>query len=196
MSPRTLRTRKENLMIPAFFITTNSLETHPLVIKIISALLILIAGFILGKIIGLILKRVLQQINIDKHLATTLGHRLALEKRVSGVISTIIYIVAIFIALQTLTILKYTLLIIGGGFALVLFISLLLILKDTIPNFLVGISKTYRQKMIVGKTLRIRQIQGKIIKKTLFTTIVQEQEDKIHIPNRIFKKETYTVKKK
>lgn len=183
-------------MILASLLTAESLEENPFILKLTSALLVLFIGFIAGRLIGLILKRILHQFNVDQHLFSTIGYRLSLERQLSTLLSIIIYAIAIIIALNIIGILRYAIIILGGAFALFIIISLFLAGKDAIPNLIVGLSSSYRKKGRPGDTLRIRGIRGEIIKKGLFITLVREGEDELRIPNRLFSKEEYKVTKK
>lgn len=183
-------------MIPAFFLTASSLEENPFVLALTSALLILLIGFIAGRLLGLILKRILHQFNVDHNLSTTIGYRLSLERQLSTVLSIIIYAVAIIIALDKLGILTYVLLVVMGGFLIVILVTLALAGKDAIPNLLAGLSATYRKAGRPGDTLRIRGVRGTIIKKGVFITLVKEGDDELRIPNRLFRKEKFEVTKK
>lgn len=183
-------------MIPAFLLNTTSLEANPLVLKATSALLILLVGFIAGRLLGLGLKNILHQFNVDKHLASTIGYRLSLERQLSIVLSTLVYAAAIIIALQKIGVLRYALLIIGGLLAVFVLISLALSFRDAVPNLLAGMSPAYRNSSKAGDTLTIRTIKGTIIKKGLFVTIIREGEDDVRVPNRLFAREEFKVTKK
>ena len=172
------------------------LEEHPLVIATTSTLLILLAGFITAKLLGLIIKKAFHQLDLDRNLSTTIGKKLSLEKWVRGLVTVTVYAVAIIIALVNLGILNYAFLIIGGVFLAILLVSTLLSLKDAGPNLLAGISKEYRDHVTIGKKMTVRTVTGVVIKRGLFATTIKEGEDFLLVPNRTMRRALAKNKKK
>ncbi|MFP4524071.1 MAG: mechanosensitive ion channel domain-containing protein [Candidatus Woesearchaeota archaeon] len=180
----------------AHIATLATWEQHPWIIKAVGTFLILLAAFIAGRVANLILKKILKEIALDKHMRATTGYRLSLERQLSGLLEVAVYVAGVIIAASYLGILDIVLLVIGGVLALFLIITLALTLKDDLPNLIAAITLRYRKAFKPGDTITIRNIKGEVRKIGLFTTQVYEKEDRLRIPNRLFLKEDYKVRSK
>jgi len=150
------------------------------------AVLVLLVGLILGLIVKKLLRKILKEIEVDK-IAEKVGKNYELERRLSGMAAYIIYFISLVWALRLLGITSLVVYVILGIVLLLVGGTVLLRLKDVLPNLLAKIktNKKYR----VGKKIRINEIVG-IIEKAgwLEMEIRTKKGDKIYIPNSLLVK--------
>ena len=168
----------------------------PWLIKAVGTLLILLGAFVAGRLAKLLLKRILHEFAVDKHVRATTGHRFSLERQLSTLLAVLIYIAGILIAASHLGILDILLLVLGGIIALFLIITAILTLGDDLPNVIAAITLKYRKAFKPGDTVTIRDITGTVRKLGPRTTIIAEGEDDLHVPNKLFLKEDYKVRRR
>lgn len=151
------------------------------------AFVILLAGFTVGRLVGIIVFKILKGIEFDKTLKkSNLLRKLFLSKSISSFISWIIYIISVILALVSLNIL-YEAFIVIAYFTGVIFIgSLILGLVFSIPNLIRGFKlKRYN---LVGKIITIKNVKGKVIKTGLFNIkLTGPQGELFIVPNRAVK---------
>ena len=165
------------------------------IIKIFTAILILIVGFGAGIFLSKLIKRVLSEIKLDKVLKE-LGIKFNLEALISTIIKYIIYIIALFIALNQFgfsTILLYIILIT----ILVIIISIIIIsLKNFIPNIISGIIISKKNIIKKGDYIKINGVEGTIKEFDILETKVETKDkDIIFIPNSIITRKILYKKK-
>jgi small-conductance mechanosensitive channel len=162
---------------------------NQVLINIMVALLIFFIGFILGRLFGRILKKVLHHMNLDFFLRKTLGYKISMEDILSGVVSYFIYIISFIMALNQLGLSTAILQMVIGGVIVIIVISIVLSIKDFLPNLVAGF--VIREKAFVAENdiVRIRDIEGKVIEMGMVETVIQNKHgDKIFIPNIVFTK--------
>jgi small-conductance mechanosensitive channel len=174
----------------AVFFLGETTGINPLFMNVISALLILFIGFIVGKVVGLLIQKIFHQLSVDEKLATA-GYRTTLKKLIGNTFTILIYGAAIVLALLQLDILNYALIIVGGGALLIIGISLFLLIFDAFLNLFAGLYLTYFKRIIPGDRITIRSISGTVLHVGLFVAIIHEREDLLRVPNRLFLKEPY-----
>lgn len=164
-------------------------SVNEVLINIMVALLIFFIGFIFGRLLGKILKKVLHHMNVDYFLRKTLGYKISVEDILSGVVSYFIYIISFIMALNQLGLSTAILQMVIGGVIVIIVISIVLSIKDFLPNLMAGL--VIREKVFVSENdiIKIRDIEGKVIELGMVETIVQNKHgDKIFIPNIVFTK--------
>jgi small-conductance mechanosensitive channel len=169
---------------------------EPLTTKLIGALLILFIGLIIGRISGVLLKRVLHSINTDKNVRRVLNVKLSFEKLLSQILSWLVYVATIIMALNHLGLTTAILTIITAVLIIILALSLLLAVRDMLPNLFAGITIKYRRDFAKGDRIKVKNVDGVVEEINLLSTKVSLGTDLIVLPNSIFQKEGYQVKKK
>ncbi len=162
---------------------------NQVLINIIVALLIFFIGFIIGKLLGKILKKVLRHMNLDYFLRKTLGFKVSAEDILSGSVSYFIYIISFIMALNQLGLSTAILQMVIGGVIVIIVISIILSIKDFLPNVVAGL--VLREKAFVSENdvIRIKDIEGKVVELGMVETIIQNRHgDRIFIPNIVFTK--------
>jgi len=163
--------------------------------KILASVVVLLIGIILGKIAGKLLKRILHEVELDVILKKASGIDMGLEKILSGFTTYFIYFIAIIMALNQLNITTTVLQMISGAVIIIIIISIVLAIKDFIPNMFAGIY-IYRNRFIKeGETIKVKGIEGKIVKINLVETKIETKgKDVVYIPNSALTK-TEIIKK-
>ncbi len=152
-----------------------------------SAIIILLVGFIISYLLGKILRRVLKEIEVDNIAYRTFNLRLKLEKRISIVVTYLLYIVTVIVALTRLKIGNYVLIGILIVVGVLLLISLLLNAYDFIPNFLTGI--IVKNNIKPGDKYSYKSIKGIVKKISLINVIIETSDNNyVFIPNKTVRK--------
>lgn len=159
------------------------------------ALIILLSGIIIGKIVGKIVYVALNKIQLDD-LANFAGINLSLEKTFSNFISYVIDFIFIVLAISqlgiTTTIINYIVIVL----LIIIGISILFVIKYALTNFSSFYVISKNKMFEIGDEIEIKNIKGKIEKITLTETIVKtENEDIVYIPNNIIVNEIVKKKK-
>jgi len=165
------------------------------IIKIFIAILILIAGFGVGIFLSKLIKRILSEIKLDKVLKD-LGIKFKLENLISTIVKYVVYMIALFLALNQFGF-SNTLLYIILITILVIIISIIIIsLKNFIPNLISGILISKKNIIKKGDNIKINGIEGKIKEFDILETKVEtENKDIIFIPNSIITRKILHKKK-
>ena len=162
---------------------------NEVMINILVAMLIFFIGFIFGRLIGRVLKKVLRHMNLDYFVRRTVGLKFSLEELIAGSVSYFIYVISFIMALNQLGLSTAILQMVIGGAIVIIVISIILSIKDFLPNIMAGM--VLREKSFISENdiVRIKDIEGKVIELGLIETIIQNRHgDKIFIPNIVFTK--------
>lgn len=174
---------------------------NPIIFQIINAVLILLIGFVLGKIIQKLLLRIFEMIELDKITRKRLKIR-NLSRIISNILSAIIYLNAIIIALNKLnlaTTIVHTIIIL---LIIVMVVFIVFGVNDIFANFFAGIFFRMRKNISVGEEIRIkdqkRTIQGKIERINILDIRIDTgKEELVIIPNTLLSKSIVTkIRKK
>ena len=178
-------------------ITGGSDKVTPILSKIVVAVLILLMGLILGKLLGNLIRRALNEIQLDKHLRTTAGLRLSLEKIISSFVSYFIYFIAIVMSLNSLGLTTAILNMISAAIIIIIVVSFILAVKDFFPNFMAGILIKNKKMFNQGDTVQIKEVRGRIISiGFLETRLLTPSKEEVIIPNSIFNKRQVIIKRR
>jgi len=169
-----------------FSILMNSAQTvfSGLVNKLIIAAIIIFIGFIAGRVIGKIVEKVLKEVELNNILTRLTGFNMPFSSVTSGIVTYFIYFIAIVMALDTLGLDTFVFNLIAFAVILVIILSVLLALKDFIPNFFAGIF--IRQKRLIkpGDKIKFGNVSGKVISIDSIETVVEtKKKDILYIPN-------------
>lgn len=163
--------------------------------KLIIAVVILLIGFIIGRIADRLLQKFLHEIELDKIIKKA-GLHIALEQGISHIIKYFIYFIAIIWALSEIGLTTTVLNMIAAAALALIVISILLAVKDFLPNAIAGFF-IYQKKLIQqGDKIKLDKISGKVHKIGLVETQIKTSSgDMIHVPNSTLTKTTISVKK-
>ncbi len=164
--------------------------------NIIAGVVILLAGFGLGILAKKFLQRVLREIELNR-IMSRVGVTYDLEKISSQILSYVIYLVFIVLFLEQLQITSVVLYLVVGAILMLLIFTFLVGLKDVIPNFIAWIFLQKKSHLIKeGYHININEISG-IVERIgyLETEIKTEKGDVLYVPNSLFLKSKFRLRK-
>lgn len=157
--------------------------------KFVIAIIILLVGFIIARIVGRLTKKVLSELEVDYILKKGAGVKFSLEKFVSKSIEYFIYFLAIVLTLNQLGVTTTVLHLIAGAVILIIVVSFILAIKDFIPNLMAGFIIYQRKRFKDGDYIKVGEVEGRIKHITLLETKLQTKSgDTILIPNSMLAK--------
>src|SRR3989338_5985871 len=163
---------------------------RPILSKVVVAVVILLVGLIIGKLAGKTVQWILRTAEINKRWKECTGMNWRVETCISAIVSGTIYFIVIIMALTVLGLSEIIAKIISFGLICLIFISLLLALKDFIPNYIDGLRlyKRIKQK----DTIIIENMKGQVEDVTWTDVkILAENGDILYIPNSLFLKKGF-----
>jgi len=164
-------------------------------IKFIIAVIIFLIGVVIGRTAEKVLKRILHEVELNKNLKKA-GIKLPLEKIITNFVKYFIYFIAAIWALTELGLTTTVLNMISAVVLVLILISLILGVKDFIPNIIAGYFIHRKQMLKQGDKIAVQNLKGKIEKITLTETEIKtEKGDTIYIPNSVIKKEVIIKRK-
>ena len=163
--------------------------------KIVIGIIILLAGFGLGILAQKLLYKLLKEVGLNK-IMSKVGLTHNLEKWVSSIVSYVIYLVFIVIFLNHLGITSIVLYLVLGAVLMLIILTFLVGLKDVIPNFVAWLLLQRNSKIKHGHRVEVKEIYG-IVEKVgyLETEIKTDSGDILYVPNSLFMKSKFKVKK-
>lgn len=165
-------------------------------VKFIIAIVIVLIGFIIGRAVHKVLQKILHEIELNKNLKKA-GIKLSLEQFIANFAKYFIYFIAVIWALTELGLTTTVLYMITAVILLLIIISIILAIKDFIPNAFAGFF-IYQKKMFKqGDKIIIHNLEGTIQKITLIETEIKTKKgDTIYIPNSLITKKEVLIKRK
>ncbi len=156
--------------------------------RVVGAILILLIGLLVGLIVNKLLNKFLQGIRLDKNIKK-LGKNYSLEKRILKITTYLIYFFTIIFSLRQLGIVSITLYFVVGLILLLLGATILIGIKDFIPNFIAGLVLGRKNNWKKGKEIKFDGIEGKIEKLGLLELQIKTKKgEKIYVPNSLLTK--------
>ena len=157
---------------------------NPYLSRFSIAILILLIGFILGKLVSRFVLRVLNELYLDKALKKTVGIKLSVSKLLSGFSAFIVYFVTIILFLNSLGLTTAILNAIAIGVILLVVISIALAVKDFAPNLVAGLAIHKKGRIKIGDQIEMQGISGKVVEVSLLDTQIRtSSRDVVFIPN-------------
>lgn len=163
---------------------------------IIAAIIIVLLGFIIGKLLGRLTAKILHEVELNRILRAA-GLKITLEKTIGEIVSYIVYFVAVVTALYQFNIAPTIVYVIVISVGAILVISILIAIKDFIPNFICGIIIKKKNLLRPGEKIKIGRTEGKIKRISMVQVKLETKEgDIVYIPNSvIIKKNFFRIKK-
>ena len=148
--------------------------TEGAVIRLTTIVVTIFLGIILAKLLGKITKHVLEQAEINRLLRQS-GVQ-AIDERIAKIVEYTIYAFAMLLILQELGLTRIVLGILIIAAAIVLTATILLAIRNFIPNMIHGpkVKKEYKDK--IGKTVKIGSVKGKLLKIGIIQSVVSDRE--------------------
>ncbi|MBI5072271.1 mechanosensitive ion channel family protein [Candidatus Woesearchaeota archaeon] len=163
---------------------------RPVLSKTVVALVVILIGFIAGKLVGKTLQWFLHAMDINGRWKELTGTSFRVEQFLSGVLSIGFYFMTIVMALNVLGLSGIIVEVMSLGIICIILISIVLATKDFIPNYIDGfrIYKRIRpHDMIVVET-----VKGKVEELTWTDVkVIAENGDTFYVPNNVFLKKGF-----
>ena len=163
-----------------------------IMIKIFGAVIILLIGFVFGKIIGRFVYKGLHELELNKILKK-LKINLMMEEALGNVISFVIYLVSVILALNSLGVTSIALYVVLTLIVSFVGISLMLATKDFMPGFYSGF-ELKKKGIVKGKKIKMGNIEGTVVRVGFVQTKIKTKEnDDVYIPNSTLAKENISL---
>lgn len=163
--------------------------------KIAVAITILLGGFALGILAKKFLYKILKEIELNR-IMRKVGIALDLEKWISSIVSYVIYLATIVIFLDKLGLKSVVLYIVVGAVLMLIILTFLVGLKDVIPNIVAWVLIQRKGKIKEGHHINVREISGRVEKIGYLETEIRTHDgDTLYVPNNLFMKSKFKVKK-
>ena len=181
---------------------TNSINVLPKILssvftKLVVAVIIVLIGLVLGKILGKFVQKALHEIELNKIIKKAAGIKASVEEIISTSLSYFIYFIFIVMALNQLGITTVVLHMISGVILIIIIISILLSIKDFMPNMFAGLFIHQKRFIKEGDILKVDNTEGKVVHINLVETKIETKHgDIIYIPNSLLTKKTVVKLKK
>lgn len=162
----------------------------------IVAIVLLLVGFILAKIFGRMVYKFFHSFELNQSLEKLAGIKVSAEE-IAGTFTTyFVYFVTIVMVLQQMGIATTILHMISAGVILIIILSTFLGVKDFIPNAIAGIFIEREKMIMVGETIKVKGITGKVKQINLVETRLETKTgDVVFVPNSaITKTEVIKIK--
>jgi small-conductance mechanosensitive channel len=155
---------------------------------VIIAAVILLVGFLAGRIIGNLVMQLLHEIGLDV-LTKRTGIGVSFEKLLGIIITYGIYFLALVMALNVLGLDSFVLNVLAYAIIATLLVSVLLSVKDFLPNIFAGFF-IHRKGMIrEGDKVHVDGMAAKVVKTDVMEVKLQtDKGDTIFVPNSLFVK--------
>lgn len=166
--------------------TTDYLANNlaPLYMRLIVALIILLVGFMIGKLLGKLVGRIIHEVEIDSILRKASGMNVKIESFISAVVTYFIYLVTIIMVLNQLGMTTTILQMISAAVIIIVAISIILGIKDFVPNAFAGFYIYKRNLIRVGERIRVKGLEGKVMHINLVETKLETKDgDTVYVPN-------------
>ena len=170
----------------------------PYVTRFAVSLVILLVGFILAKIAGKIVHKVLSSLELNKTLSELTNTKIAVEGIAEAFTTYFLYFITIVIVLQHLGLATTVLNMIAGAVLIIIILSTLFGIKDIIPNAVAGIMMRQKKSLHVGEIIKVKGMRGKVVAISLIETKIETpNKDLIFIPNSVLiKTEVVKIREK
>ena len=162
---------------------------------IVEGVIILIVGFGLGIFAQKLLNKVLKKMELNQIMGKV-GITYNLEKWISLVASYVIYLLFIIFFLDHLGIRNIVVYLVLGAVLMLLVLTFIVGLKDVIPNLVAWIILHKDERITVGRRVEVKEISGRVERiGYLETEIITDHDDTLYVPNLLFLKSKFKVKK-
>lgn len=162
---------------------------------IAEGVIILIVGFGLGILTQKLLNKVFKKIELN-HVMSKVGITYNLEKWVSLVASYVVYLLFIVFFLDHLGIRNIVVYLVLGAVLMLLVLTFIVGLKDVIPNLVAWVILHKDERITVGRRVEVKEISGRVERiGYLETEIITDHDDTLYVPNTLFLKSKFKVKK-
>lgn len=175
--------------------TKGIVAVNEIVTTVVVGIIIFLVGLIIARIASKVIQRLLKDVSLDGTVKQSIGIKTSFERFLSGSVFFIIMMVFLVLALNYIGVTSLILNILSIALIIVVLVSLILTIKENIPNLVAY--RTIRQKNMVkeGDQITIDNASGTIEEISLFHTKIQKQKDILYIPNSLFISKEWSKRK-
>lgn len=148
--------------------------------KFAVAIIILLAGFIIAKIAGKLVKKVLAEAELNKILAK--AKFTPMSDALGAIVEYALYAATLLVVLQQFGVANIAAWVIGIIAAIIIIFSLTLALRDFIPNAIVGLFIRKKLKAKLGKQIQIGMISGKLVQVGIVASTIKNADEQ-YVPH-------------
>lgn len=163
--------------------------------RLIVAVVIVLVGFILGKIVQKISYRVFHGFEIDEVVKKG-GIKFSIEEILSNILMAIVYVIFFIIALERMGVTSIVLNVVSVFAIVIILVSFLLALKDYLPNAFAGFVIMQKEMYKKGNVIEVNDVKGKVMQISMAETKLETNGDIIFLPNFTILKNKVKVYKK
>jgi len=174
-----------------------SLTGSGYIVRLIAAIVVILIGFIVARVLSKLTKKGLHELEADKILREQAGVKVPLEEFLASLVKYLTYFAAVILALNQLGLTTVVLQIILFVALAILVGFIVLAFKDFIPNITAGFFLHMKKMINEGDTIKFKTIEGKVLHINLVETKIQtKNKDIVYIPNSLLTKKEIIIKKK
>lgn len=163
--------------------------------RVVVAVLVFLIGFIIAKLLGRFVERILREAEINS-FAPDFLKGVAIDSIIARLVEYAVYVCTIILTINRLGLTKIFAYSIALGLFFVFILSFILGIKDFLPNLFAGVSIIRKKKFKKGQTVFVDDIEGVIQEINLQEIIIiTKKGDKIFVPNSYILKNKLLVKK-
>ncbi len=170
---------------------------QPLLTLFALAVLILLVGFIVGRILGKLIQRILHEFELNALMRKLFGLKLRLSELIGSLVTYVVYFVTIVIAFSTLGLEAVVARVIIYAALALIVLSIILGIKDTIPNMIAGF--VVRRKLFIKEddVITVNEVRGVVKKMSMVDVqVLTRAGDMIYFPNALLIKSKVVRHKK
>ena len=166
--------------------------------KLVVAVIIVLIGLVAGKLLGKFIHKLLHEVELNKLIKKSAGIKVSAEEMISSFVTYFIYFIFIVMALNQLGLTTVILHMMSGAILIIIIISILLSIKDFMPNMFAGFFIHRKRFIKEGDIIQVDNTKGKVVHINLVETKIETKKgDIIYIPNSLLTKKTVVkIKKK
>ena len=165
--------------------------------KLVVAVIIVLIGLVAGKLLGKLIHKLLHEIELNRIIKKAAGIKVSAEEIISSFVTYFIYFIFIVMALNQLGLTTVVLHMISGAILIIIIISIMLSIKDFMPNMFAGFFIHQKRFIKEGDIIQVDNTKGKVVHINLVETKIETKKgDIIYIPNSLLTKKTVVKLKK
>ncbi len=159
-----------------------------------TSFIILLAGFGIGLLVKKWSNKIFSELGLNKKLRYV-GFSYNAQDILSSLLSYAVYAATILFLLREWGITSFILYIVVAGFLILIGLTLLVGIKDIVPDFISRFLIVRKNIVHIGKNISTREVHGKVLKIGLLETQIKSKRgDVLYVPNSFFMKAKYLKK--
>lgn len=163
--------------------------------KVVVAVLVFLIGFIIAKLLGRFVERILREAEINS-FAPNFLKGVEIDSIIAHIVEYAVYAGTIILTINRLGLTKVFTYAVALGLFFLFILSFILGVKDFLPNLFAGISIIRKKKFKKGQIIFVDGIEGVVQEINLQEIIIiTKKGDKIFVPNSYILKNNLLVKK-